>query len=76
MESADVVRIATDVLREYGVPFALVGVSVSTPLARWVVALTDLHTGSQRVAIDTCCDRDASPYHLRESLKAKLDVGD
>jgi hypothetical protein len=74
VESADVARIATAVLREYGVPLAFVGVSIA-PLSGWIVSFTDIQSG-QRLAIDTRCDGDASPYRLRESLKAKLDVGD
>jgi hypothetical protein len=76
MESADVARIAAAVLREYGVPLSLVGVSIVAPPAGWVVSFTDIHTGRQRLANETRCDCDASPYRLRESLKAKLDVGD
>jgi hypothetical protein len=75
MESADVARISTAVLREYGVPLVFVGVSIAPP-SGWIVSFTDIRSGSQRLAIDTRCDGDASPYRLRESLKAKLDVGD
>jgi hypothetical protein len=75
MESAEVARIATAVLREYGVPLSLVGVSIA-PRSGWIVSFTHIYSGGQRLAIDTRCDGDASPYRLRESLKAKLDVGD
>jgi hypothetical protein len=75
MESADVARPATAVLREYGVPVSLVGVLIEPP-SGWILSFADIDSGSQRLAIDTRCDGDASPYRLRESLKAKLDVGD
>jgi hypothetical protein len=75
MESAEVVRIATAVIREYGVPLSVIGASFA-PRSRWIVTFTDVYSGRQRRAIDTRCTGDASPYRLRESLKAKLAVDD
>ena len=72
MESTDFARIAAAVLVEYGVPLSVVGVSIAPP---WVVSLTDIRTGRQRLIIDTRCDGTASAYRLRESIKTKLDVG-
>ena len=75
MESAEVARIATAVIREYGVPLSVVGVSIA-PRSGWIVTFTDVYSGRQRRAIDTRCAGDASAYRLRESLKAKLAVDD
>ena len=75
MESTEVAQIARAVLREYGVPLSLASVSL-TPPAGWIVLFTDVHCGTQRVAIDTRCDSGVSAYRLRESLKSKLDVGE
>jgi hypothetical protein len=72
MESTDVARIAAAVLVEYGVPLSVGGVSSAPP---WIVSLTDIRTGRQRLIIDIRCDGTASAYRLRESIKAKLDVG-
>jgi hypothetical protein len=72
MESADVLRIAAAVLVEYGVPLSVVSVSITPP---WIVWFTDIQSGGQRFTIDTRCDGNVSPYRLRESIKAKLDVG-
>jgi hypothetical protein len=58
MESAEVVQIATAVLGESGVPLSLAGVSM----------------GAQQLSVATRCGGDASPYRLRESLKARLAV--
>jgi hypothetical protein len=75
MESAEVVRIATAVLREYGVPLSLAGVSMA-PGSGWIVSFKDIHSGHQQLSVATRCDGSASPYRLRESLKARLAVED
>jgi hypothetical protein len=75
MESAEVVRIATAVLREYGVPLSLASVSMA-PGSGWIVSFKDIHSGNQQLSVATRCDGSASPYRLRESLKARLAVED
>jgi hypothetical protein len=75
MESTEVARIATAVIREYGVPLSVVGVSI-VPHSGWIVTFADVYSGRQRRAIHTRCAGDASPYRLRESLKARLAVDD
>jgi hypothetical protein len=75
MESAEVVQIATAVLGEYGVPLSLAGVSMA-PGSGWIVSFTDIHPGARQLSVATRCGGDASPYRLRESLKARLAVED
>jgi hypothetical protein len=72
MESADVARIAAAVLVEYAVPLSVISVSMAPP---WIVSFTDIRTRRQQLTIDTRCDRTASAYRLRESIKEKLNVG-
>jgi hypothetical protein len=73
MTAADVARIAAAVLREYGVPLSVAGVTMEPP-AGWIVSLRDIYSGGRPLAINTRCHGDTSAYRLRESLKAKLDV--
>ena len=47
-----------------------------TPARGGTVLFTDVYCATQRVAVDTRCDSSASAYHLRESLKAKLDINE
>jgi hypothetical protein len=66
---------ATAVLREYGVPLSLAGVSMA-PGSGWIVSFRDLHSGSRQLSVAIRCDGGASPYRLGESLKARLAVED
>ncbi len=75
MEHADVVHIASSVVRDYGLPLKLDAVSIA-PAAGWTVEFRDQCRGSRVVRVQTLCDAHSSPYRLRESLKRGLEVGD
>jgi hypothetical protein len=55
MEPAEVVRIATAVLCEYGVPLSLAGVSMA-PGSGWILSFRDIHSGNQQLSVVTRCD--------------------
>ena len=73
MDHNDVQRMADSVLREYGVPMKVSGISAAT--AGWTVAFAGFYPGAKPVEISLACER-SSAYHVRESLKRGLDVCD
>ena len=73
MDRIDVERMATSVLREYGVPMKVTGIS---PVGSdWTVAFAGLHPGARPVEVNLQCGR-SSAYHVRESLKKGLSLLD
>jgi hypothetical protein len=73
MEQTDVQRMADSVLREYGVPLRVAGISAAG--AGWTIAFAGTFPGAQPVQVNLRCDR-VSPYLVRESLKRSLSVND
>jgi hypothetical protein len=73
MEQTDVLRMADSVLREYGVPLKVAGISHAD--AGWTIAFSGTLPGAQAVEVNLRCDR-ASAYHVRESLKRSLALTD
>jgi hypothetical protein len=73
MESTDLHRMANSVLRDYGVPMKVSGISAAE--AGWTIAFSSLYAGSPLLHVNVCSDRN-SAHHVRESLKRSLDVSD
>jgi hypothetical protein len=73
MEQTDVQRMADSVLREYGVPFKVAGISHAN--AGWTIAFAGTFPGARVVEVNLRCDR-TSAYHIRESLKRSLELTD
>lgn len=73
MKLNDVQRMADSVLREYGVPMKVSGISAAT--AGWTIAFAGFYPGSPALEVNVNCDR-SSAHHVRESLKRSLDVSD
>jgi hypothetical protein len=73
MQLNDVQRMADSVLREYGVPMKVSGISAAT--AGWTIAFAGFYPGAPALEVNVSCDR-SSAHHVRESLKRSLDVSD
>jgi hypothetical protein len=73
MQINDVQRMADSVLREYGVPMKVSGISAAT--AGWTIAFAGFYPGSPALEVNVPGDR-SSAHHVRESLKRSLDVSD
>jgi len=73
MEQTDVQRMADSVLREYGVPLRVAGISHAD--AGWTIAFATTFPGGREVKVNLRCDR-TSAYHVRESLKRSLELTD
>lgn len=73
MNHNDVQRMADSVLREYGVPMKVSGISAAS--AGWTVAFASFYPGAKPVEINLACDR-SSAHHVRQSIKRGLDIGD
>lgn len=73
MERNDVERMATSVLREYGLPLRVAGISPAD--AGWTIAFAGTFPGAAASEVSLRCER-ASAYHVRESLKRSLAVAD
>jgi len=73
MERTDVQRMADSVLREYGVPLKVAGISHAD--AGWTIAFAGTFPGAHAVEVNLRCER-TSAYHIRESLKRSLAVTD
>jgi len=74
MQLNDVQRMADSVLREYGVPMKVSGISAAT--AGWTIAFAGFYPGSPALEVNVSSDHRNSAYHVRESLKRSLDVSD
>ena len=75
MESIDIERIATLVVRDYGLPFRINSVSCESQGKR-VVAFTDPYSAQLAAQVSVWCDSKATPYSVRETLKRALEVAD
>jgi hypothetical protein len=73
MEFNDVQRMATSVLREYGVPMKVSGISAVE--TGWTIAFAGFYPGSPALEVNVASDR-SSAHHVRESLKRSLAVSD
>jgi len=73
MERTDVQRMADSVLREYGVPLKVAGISHAD--AGWTIAFAGTFPGAQAMEVNLRCER-TSAYHIRESLKRSLALTD
>ena len=73
MERTDVQRMADSVLREYGVPLRVAGISHAG--AGWTIAFAGTFPGAHPVEVNLQCER-TSAYHIRESLKRSLALSD
>jgi hypothetical protein len=73
MEQTDVQRMADSVLREYGVPLKVAGISHAD--AGWTIAFTGTFPGARVLEVNLRCER-TSAYHIRESLKRSLELTD
>jgi hypothetical protein len=73
MELIDVQRMANAVLRDYGVPMKVSGISAAD--AGWTIAFAGFYPGSPALEVSLASDR-RSAHHLRESLKRSLAVSD
>ncbi len=75
MERTDVQRMADSVLRDYGVPMKVSGISAAGAAGGWTIAFAGAYPGSRSVEVNVNCDR-SSAHHVRESLKKGLAVFD
>jgi hypothetical protein len=73
MELNDLQRMADSVLREYGVPMKVSGISAAN--AGWTIAFAGFYPGSPALEVNLASDR-RSAHHMRESLKRSLAVSD
>ena len=73
MEQTDVQRMADSVLREYGVPMKVAGISYAD--AGWTIAFAGTFPGARELQVNLRCDR-TSASHIRESLKRSLELTD
>jgi hypothetical protein len=73
MELHDVERMATSVLRDYGVPLRIAGIAPAD--AGWTIAFASTFPGAPAREVRLRCER-ASAHHVRESLKRSLAVND
>jgi len=73
MEATDVQRMADSVLREYAVPLRVTAVSAKHQ--GWTIAFAGLFPGAPPVEVSLQCER-LSAFHVRESLKRELALGD
>jgi hypothetical protein len=73
MERIDVQRMADSVLREYGVPLKVAGISHAD--AGWTIAFAGTFPGARVLEVNLRCER-TSAYHIRESLKRSLELTD
>ena len=73
MEINDLQRMADSVLREYGVPMKVSGISAVN--SGWTIAFAGFYPGSPALEVNLASDR-SSAHHVRESLKRSLDVSD
>ena len=73
MERTDVQRMADSVLRDYGLPLKVSGISAAA--TGWTIAFAGFHPGSPSVEVNLNCDR-SSAHHVRESLKKGLSLAD
>ena len=74
MGPADVERIARTLVREYGLPLQVNGVSPDQR-GRCTVGFADSFSGAT-FGIDVWCDTNASPCQIRETLTRGLQVRD
>ena len=73
MDRNDIERMASTVLRDYGVPMKVTGISpVGTG---WTIAFAGPYPGAKGVQVNLSCER-TSAHHVRESLKKGLDLTD
>ena len=73
MELNDVRQMALSVLREYGVPMKVSGISAVD--TGWTIAFAGFYPGSPALEVSVANGR-SSAYHVRESLKRSLAVSD
>jgi hypothetical protein len=73
MDQIDLQRMADSVLREYGVPMRVAGISHANP--GWTIAFAGTFPGARAVEVKLQCER-TSAYHVRESLKRGLALTD
>lgn len=73
MERTDLQRMADSVLREYGVPMKIAGISEAD--AGWTIAFAGTFPGVAPLHVCLRCDR-LSAYQVRESLKRSLELSD
>ena len=73
MELTDVQRMADSVLRDYGVPLKVAGISPAN--TGWTIAFAGCFPGAPAVEVNLKCDR-ASAHHVRESLMRSLELTD
>ena len=73
MELNDVQRMANSVLRDYGVPMKVSGISAVD--AGWTIAFAGFYPGSPALEVSLASGR-SSAHHVRESLKRGLAVSD
>jgi hypothetical protein len=73
MEQTDVQRMADSVLREYGVPLKVAGISHAA--SGWTIAFAGTYPGARSMEVNIRCER-TSAYHVRESLKGSLGLTD
>jgi hypothetical protein len=73
MDQIALQRMADSVLREYGVPMKVAGISHANP--GWTIAFAGTFPGARAVEVKLQCER-TSAYHVRESLKRGLALTD
>ena len=73
MELNDVRQMALSVLREYGVPMKVSGISAVD--TGWTIAFAGFYPGSPALEVNLATGR-SSAHHVRESLKRSLAVSD